>query len=150
MDPLSFTASLIAVVGLAGSIISACREYIAAVENAPKDLVKILIEVGSLKCVFEVLELQAEGEIVSKLLQEKNNPIEGCKQALGELEPLVTERAKLVKSGKSKKLSLQDLAWPLKESKVQGILKTIAMYKSTITIALDTETRYMFMYPRVN
>ena len=57
MDPLSLTAGVIAIIQLADRIISVCRDYVTTVKDAPNDLRTIFIEVGSVKCVFELLEL---------------------------------------------------------------------------------------------
>jgi hypothetical protein len=67
MDPLSAASSVIAVVQIADRIIDLCRAYITGVKDAPAELRAILIEVGSVKCVLEVIELldtSGEAEIV--------------------------------------------------------------------------------------
>lgn len=51
MDPLSITASVIAVIGLADRIISFCQGYIAKMKDAPSDLRAIMVKVNSLKSV---------------------------------------------------------------------------------------------------
>ena len=56
MDPLSITASVITVIQIAGTISSICKDYITTVKDAPKDLRRVAIEVGSIKSVLEVLE----------------------------------------------------------------------------------------------
>lgn len=56
MDPVSLTASIIAMIQIAGSTISICKEYITTVKDAPRDLRSIMIEVGNVKSILEVLE----------------------------------------------------------------------------------------------
>lgn len=56
MDPLSITASVIAVIGLAGKIISLCQGYVNTMKGAPSDLRTIMVETGSLKSVVRSLE----------------------------------------------------------------------------------------------
>jgi hypothetical protein len=62
MDLLSITASVIAITQIADKIVSVCKGYINTVKDAPKDLRSIVIEVGSLKCVLEVLQLWLSGQ----------------------------------------------------------------------------------------
>jgi hypothetical protein len=59
MDPLSITAGVIAIIQIADSITSLCESYLTTVKDAPKDLRNILIEVESVKCVLEVVEILA-------------------------------------------------------------------------------------------
>jgi len=59
MDPLSAVASVIAVLQISKRIVSIRKEYVAVVKDVPSDLRKILIEVGSVKSAFEVVEILA-------------------------------------------------------------------------------------------
>ena len=54
-DPLSITASLIAVAQISGSIISLCYDYRRGIQDAHKDVVRILREVQFLRNVIEQL-----------------------------------------------------------------------------------------------
>jgi hypothetical protein len=97
MDPLSVTASMIAIIGLAENIISRCKAYVSAVKDAPNDLCNILIEVGSVKCTMETLEMRRK---ISPILQDIGNadgPLEGCDRALKailKLFPTESDRAR--------------------------------------------------------
>jgi hypothetical protein len=66
MDVLGTT---IAIVQITDRTIDICKSYIKGVRDAPADLRHILIEVGSLKCVLEVLELSASS---SGLIYQEN------------------------------------------------------------------------------
>ena len=117
MDPLSAAASVIAVVQIADRIVALCKAYITGVNDAPMELRAILIEVGSVKCVLEVLELldpaQKLGEGV-ELLRKLQMPIEGCREALKSLEELFPPQSTSLVNGKRQRiaLSLMTLAWP--------------------------------------
>ncbi|KAF2218172.1 hypothetical protein BDZ85DRAFT_208628, partial [Elsinoe ampelina] len=52
-DPLSITASLIAVVQISGTIISFCYEYSQGIKDAPRDVKRILQEVRSTRDTSE-------------------------------------------------------------------------------------------------
>jgi hypothetical protein len=56
MDPLSITGSIIACISIADRVISVFKDYITTVKDAPNDLRTIAIEIGSIKCVLEMLE----------------------------------------------------------------------------------------------
>jgi hypothetical protein len=147
MDPLSITSGAIAIIQIASSVISLCKDYISSVADAPKDLRTILIEVGSIKCVLETLELLISRgcddgiSIILQKLQSPDGALEGCKQALTALHQLFPA-AQRCTDGKRRKvvLSLASLAWPLKESKARKLLEDIGRHKATISLALVTET----------
>jgi hypothetical protein len=149
MDPLSAAASVIAVVQIADRIIDLCRAYITGVKDAPAELRAILIEVGSVKCVLEVIELldtSGEAEIAFqgvKTLEKLQGPLEGCKEALNALEGLFPPQSESAATGKRKRkrlaLSLTTLAWPFKREKALKFLEEIGRHKSTIALGLTTE-----------
>ena len=148
MDPLSLTASVIAIIQLADRIISVCKEYVTTVKDAPNDLRVIIIEAGSVKCVLELLELlipRGDNDNISVILEKlrtSHGPIEGCKQALTALDSLFPVEVECLARGKRRKIlrSLKDLAWPFKEGKARRLLGDIGRHKATISLALTTET----------
>jgi hypothetical protein len=147
MDPFSITSGVIAIIQIASAVISICKDYITTVTDAPKDLRTILIEVGSIKCVLETLELLVSKDdgatsIILQNLQTSDGPLEGCKQALMALNQLLPAAAECPTDGKRRKLllSLTNLAWPLKESKARKLLEDIGRHKTTISLALTIET----------
>lgn len=144
MDPLSVTASILTIIGLADKIISACKGYISAVREAPNDLSSILIEVGSVKCVLEVLEMRSDNILIGNKLRGPDGPFEGTKQALLAFERLLPVTVDGYLDGKRRKLSTSyaTLAWPFKEGKAQKLLGDIARHKATISLALTTHTAY--------
>ena len=148
MDPLSAAASVIAVVQIADRIIDMCKAYIMGVKDAPADLRAILIEVGSVKCVLEVIELlDTSGGAQSmvhgvEILEKLRGPLVGCKEALNSLENLFPPQSAGPVKGKRKRLSLSlaTLAWPFKSHKALKLLEEIGRHKSTIALGLTTET----------
>ena len=59
MDPLSTAASIVSVIQLSGTVLSACYRYAALLENAPQDIQWVINEVGSLKVILEELKALA-------------------------------------------------------------------------------------------
>lgn len=155
MEPLSITASVIAVIGLAEKIISLCQVYVATVKDAPSDLRTIMVEAGSLKSVLTNLELflstWGTGNMLSivKSLEGPEGPLEASRKALAALRKLfpsaanhIATRAKL----KATTISYAKLAWPFKEEKARKILHDIARYKASISLALTTDTAYVINF----
>jgi hypothetical protein len=148
MDPLSITASVLAIIEVADKIISVCKSYISTVRDAPIDLRTILIEVGGVKCVLEALEvlLHAEDRDMNSTILQKlgddGSALEGCNQALKALETLFPAQVEQSTQGKRRKMtaSLQNLAWPFKEGKARKLLEDIQRHKTTISLMLTTET----------
>jgi hypothetical protein len=142
MDLLSATGNITT------AVISNCEHYVRAYKDAPKDLRKILIEIGGLKCVLEVLQMSAAHSgpgTHSAVLDVLNGP-QGClselQSCLKELQNLVRAPRATNKHGKRVKLatSLTDLAWPLKQTKSLKLLEHISNLKGTISLALTAET----------
>ena len=59
-DPLSATASIMAVIQISGAVLLACYQYIGAVHDAPADIHRVISEVGSLKVVLIDLKTMAK------------------------------------------------------------------------------------------
>jgi len=143
MDPLSITASTIAIIQIADKIISVCKDYIRTVKDAPSDLRTILIEVGSVKCVIEVLQLLVSEETdgssdILKKLKRDDGPVAGCKEALTVLENQLPKPQEYSRGAKRRKIDA--LAWPFKEPRARKALEDIGRHKATISLALTTET----------
>jgi hypothetical protein len=144
MDPFSAARSAIAIVQIADRIIALCKAYITGAYDAPADLRAILIEVGSLKCVLEVIELLAPshgGDDGVDILERLAGPLEGCKEALGSLESLFPPQSQSQNKGNRKRLALSivSLAWPFKKEKALKLLEELGRHKSTIALGLTTE-----------
>lgn len=142
-------ASLIAVIQVADRIIGICKSYISSVHDAPSDLRAILIEISAAKAVYENLKFLdscgSPGSLLSNSLSGADGPIEGCLRSVNELAGLFpTDDVRVKGQGQSKrrkiKSTLVSLAWPLKETKARKLLEDILRYKSTITLALMTDT----------
>jgi hypothetical protein len=147
MDPLSAVANVFAVIQIADRIVALCKAYITGVNDAPFDLRTILIEVGSLKCVLEVVKLldgsceaESTGNSVA-ILEKLRGPLDGCKEAMKSLEALFPSQTESPVSGKRQRLalSLASLAWPFKRDKAFKLLEEIGRHKSTISLGLTTE-----------
>jgi hypothetical protein len=142
MDPLSITASLIAILQISGTVISALYEYCKGVKYASKDAAKIIEELNSLRGVLEYLLSAAEKEELvteglSRLstfqqLAKPNGELERCKA------DLVALNAELQPESGWKALR-QALVWPLKETDVKNTLDILQGYRSALRFALSAD-----------
>ena len=148
-EVIAVGASVIAIIQVTDRIIALCKFYIETVRDAPSALRVILIETSTLKTIFENLNfLTACNSGVSKTvstLSGEYGPIEGCRRSITELEKLFPsdciQTTGQARSKKRKvKATLVALAWPMKENKARKLLDEIVRYKTTITLALTTES----------
>ncbi|KAF5600091.1 ankyrin repeat [Fusarium pseudoanthophilum] len=135
-DPLSIGASVLAFIGLADRIIRTCKHYIEAIEDAPKDIQMILGEATSLKAIIDSIGESSATSLVPNL-HEQNGPIKSCYSCLASLEALLPPTMGQSQTGKRRKLTLVDLAWPLKQSKVRKLLAEISHHKATLLLAMS-------------
>ena len=149
-EVLAIGASVIAIIQITDRIVGLCKFYIETVNDAPSDLRLIFLETSALKTIFENLDfLTACDSGVSKIvsgLASVDGPIEGCLKSVTQLEKLFpsnwTQNTGQSQSKKRKvKATLAALAWPLKEGKARKLLDEISRYKTTVTLALTTESR---------
>jgi hypothetical protein len=102
-----------------------------------------------LKSIFKTLNFltSCNGGVSINMntLASEDGPIAGCLQSITSLSKLLPqENAEAMGQGRSKKLKLQltlmELAWPLKETRARKLLHEIQSYKTTINLALTTES----------
>ena len=145
MDPLSITASIIAVIEFARHIGSACKSHIEGVKDYPKDLRTVYVEIQTLAIVFESLRFldQDDSEDAGILahLEGPDGPVEGCRAATEALNSLFSPPASIssLASGSKRgklQLCLDNLAWPLKVEKARRLMEDINRHKSTINVAI--------------
>ncbi|KAL8791173.1 MAG: hypothetical protein Q9195_006012 [Heterodermia aff. obscurata] len=148
-EVLAVGASVIAIIQVADRIIGTCKSYISSVRDAPSDLRTILLEISALKTVVENIKFlnscDSHGSPILDRLCGADGPIEGCLLSVNELAGLFPpDHAHMSEQSQSKrtkiKSTLVSLAWPLKETKARKLLDDILRYKSTITLALTTDT----------
>ena len=148
-EVLGIGASVIAIIQITDRIVGLCKHYITTVKDAPSDLRFILLETSALKNIFENLDFLTGcdcgvSNIVSGLAG-VDGPIEGCLKSVTQLEKLFpSDRMQDARKNRSKKqkvkATLAALAWPLKETKARKLLDEISRYKTTITLAITTES----------
>lgn len=140
MDPLSVTASIIAVIQLTGSVVSAVYSYRTGVKNAPEDAAKVIQDLTGLSQVLENLLQVIERESSTKAsrleslesLTKPDGPLQSCQNTLEHL------KAKLQPKEGWRAIK-QSLTWPLKKDEIKSTLDDIATAKKTIGLAVSVD-----------
>lgn len=140
MDPLSITASIIAVIQLTGTVVSAVYGYRKDVKNAPEDAARIIQDLIGLSQILEKLLQMIEQEKSARAtrlssvegLFKPDGPLESCQETLQRLD------AKLQPEDGWRGVK-QSLTWPLKKDYIRKALDDVATAKATIALALTVD-----------
>ncbi|KAF2111651.1 hypothetical protein BDV96DRAFT_581488 [Lophiotrema nucula] len=148
---LAIAASVVAVIQIADRVVGVCKYYLGHVKDAPADLRAVLVEISSVKSLFENLQFlskckQGYSKAVSSL-DGPDGPVERCRVAVKALEDLFpSDLIQQTNSNrwrrKKVKATLAALAWPLREKKAKTLLAEIGRYKSAISLALVTDSAH--------
>lgn len=148
MDPLSLTASIIAVIQTTLVIVDTCYQYKSTVSNSSKEVTRIIQQLNSLRSVLERLIeiLDNESPDSTRLstvasLARKDGPLEGCVRGLEELKVRLQPKTGWAKTKVA-------LVWPLKEKEERKVLSDLNDMKTTLHFALETDhTLVAFIIP---
>jgi hypothetical protein len=136
MDGLSVAASIIAVVQIAGSVIT----YLSAVKNAPKECRKLLIEVSNSITLLLKLKDLSESSPTDPWSAEvqafavKDGPLDQYKLVL---ENLIAK----VKPQTGVRKAVNVLLWSFLKEEVTSILVRMESLKTLMSIALEMDQR---------
>ncbi len=129
MDPLSISATIVALVQLTGTVI----EYLHGVKGASKDRQNILSELSSISGMLFVLQDHADQQgdswsLTLKSLNCSGGPPVQLRTSLEILIPKLAPVKGLKKVGKA-------FAWPFQNEEIKEILSTIERQKAVLTLA---------------
>ena len=147
-EALALASSVVAIIQIADRVISLCKWYIETARDAPADIRAILIETSTTKSILETLHfLDSCDDGLSATLSSlvgDGGPVEGCRRAIEGLEGLFPSDGVPVDGNRSKTQkidhALKVLAWPFKEKKAKKLLEELIRYKTTINLAVSTES----------
>lgn len=145
-EAAGLVASIIAIIQIADRIVGVTKHYIETVQDAPRDLHRIRTELSTLKAVFESLQfvhsLDPATSFTLRALDGPAGAVEICKNIVIELEKLLHPSSSTIPHNKRQKIkgTWEALAWPFKESKVGKLLEDLSRIKTTISLALSSET----------
>ncbi|KAI9697117.1 MAG: hypothetical protein M1820_007932 [Bogoriella megaspora] len=155
MDPLSVSASIIAVLQAAGAVLAICYDFRAIVTKSPWTLTRLIEETRALRDVLEMLESTASanpegssdnGSSTQKCLEFLCEPQKGilasCLEELKALETKLDPFAKQPAASKGRRKALfQALGWQLKSGDAKTSLKRIERYKNALCLALTVDQK---------
>jgi hypothetical protein len=135
MDPLSATASIIAVLQLSSKVIG----YLNDVKDASKDRAKCAIEAANTNSLLTALRFRLEeGDsntpwyTAVRALAVENGPLDQFKQALEQLQSNMTGGGKMRKAGDA-------LVWKFKKEEIASILGRVERLKTLVEVALQMD-----------
>ena len=135
MDPLSVTASIIAILQLTSKVI----EYLNDVKDAPKDRAQCAIEASNLYNLLTTLRYRLEEgtsnepwHAAVRALSVKNGPLDQYKLTLEQLQAKITGEGGIRKVG-------HFLLWKFVKEEVMEILARIERLKTLVQIALEMD-----------
>jgi hypothetical protein len=139
MDPLSITASVIAVFQLTGVVIG----YLHDVKDAPKECRNCIKEVLNLQSLLSSLQFRLDDATSNdpwytavQALNDENGPLEQYKQALEQLRAKVTIQDGLQKIKRR-------VVWNFSKAEVKHIFERMERLKSLVSIALEQDHLYV-------
>jgi hypothetical protein len=137
VDPLSISASIIALLELTGTVIN----YISDTKGVTDEWKRIVDETRNVHYLLFLLRDRAEcpeqdsWTETMKSLNMSNGPLEQFKVALGRLASTTKPQGTAKKIGKA-------LMWSFKKEEVKDILSTIERLKSLFMLALENDNMY--------
>jgi hypothetical protein len=138
MDPLSVTASVIAVLQLTGEVF----KYLHDVKDAPKECQQCAIEASNLLSLLTNLRYRLEQHdddpwyTAVRALNVENGPLDQYKQALEQLQSRVETQDGLQKIKKR-------LLWKFSKAELANILARMERLKSLVDISLEMDHLYV-------
>jgi hypothetical protein len=160
MDPLSMTASIIAVLQAASSVLSVCYDYRAAVKSTPWGLAKATEEIRDLRNVLESLETLSKRVEARKqhdaekslstfrlICSKDKGPLNACLLELNRLQKKLGSPKWVNELGRKRRALIQAIGWQIKDREIQESLEILDRYKSSLNLALtagETYVRHQF------
>jgi hypothetical protein len=138
-DPLSITASIIAVVQLTAKLTELCRYYRRGVKSASADFAKLEKEAISIEAILNTVKDQLEKRddqgrpLYPTLAQGGVEDLDECRVAL----------ERMVKKLGDSKRSLRKLYWPLSNGprELEEIIEVMTRKKQDLSLRLDIDNR---------
>ncbi|RPB18652.1 hypothetical protein L211DRAFT_901709 [Terfezia boudieri ATCC MYA-4762] len=141
MDGLSVAASVIAVVQIAGQVMSLCVNYYSIAKNAQSDIKYLLDNIVALISLFQHIEALSKGPGAAKLVASKEL-IEGValelKQEFQKLKKILEPEER---QGFFQYFSRR-LTWPLKREDVDKVFQLLERHKTTLILAMNSDQMY--------
>ena len=151
MEPLSVTASVIAVLQAAEAVISVCCNYRSAAVGSSWEVPRILEGTRNLRNVLRILEEIADKAetgakgghsdlpALAQLCDPGTGSLVQCLETLLSLEKRLTPPSWSGPEGSRRSNMVQALSWPLKKAETEKTLEKIEGFKSTLNLAVSLD-----------
>ena len=149
-EVIAVGASVIAIIQITDRIIGLCKFYGETLNDVPRDLRIISVEITALKGVVQILQhpgdLDGSNEKPNTEFEGLAGLLQRCHQTVAQLERVFpSEHAKAVAgpaNSKKRKLNAvkETLAWSFKAGKAQKLLDEMMRYKSSISLGLTAHS----------
>ena len=145
MDPLSVSASIVSLVGVARTVARLVSKYITTAKGAEKRIANLSLEITNLYGVLNSLELVASGfesEGFKLSMNERSMQIEHIHACYSTLDAIRSILSKEDPSTADSRLdsTLRRLHWPLSESKTKALVDDVGRHRQTLALALSADT----------
>jgi hypothetical protein len=139
-DPLSTTASIIAIIQLSSAVV----EYINGVRGATKERKRLRDEVRACEFILQQLKDDADDAEEGEAWSETIKALEGTDAPLGRLRvALNVVKAKLEHHIRLE--ALTSLKWPFNEKEIDKIISAIEREKALLQLALTNDCRCVLL-----
>lgn len=155
MEPLSVTASVVAVLQAAEAVISVCCNYRSAAVGSSWEVPRLLEGTRDLRNVLRTLEGIADKAetgakagnsdlpALAQLCHPKTGSLVQCLETLSSLERRLTPPSWSGPKGSKRSNLMQALSWPLKKAETERTLERIEYFKSTFNLAVSMDQTYV-------
>ncbi|KAI4161904.1 MAG: hypothetical protein LQ342_004470 [Letrouitia transgressa] len=137
-DPLSISASIVALVGLADEVFSRTYKYVKAVKSASKDILTLSSEIRALYGILSSLRLvvdQLEGDWTTRAYH-----LHSCHETLDQMNGILARDDITALQGQGLETVKRKLRWPFTKSEVKELLSKIEQHKITLGLALSVDS----------
>ncbi|KAL8670775.1 MAG: hypothetical protein Q9168_004697 [Polycauliona sp. 1 TL-2023] len=157
MEPLSVTASVIAVLQAAEAVISVCCNYRSASAGSSWEVPRVLEGTRDLRNVLRTLEDIADKAetgakggksnlpALAKLCDPTTGSLVQCLETLSSLEKRLTPPSWFGPDGSKRSNLVQALSWPLKKAETERTLEKLEGFKSTLNLAVSLDQTSIVM-----
>lgn len=138
-DPLSITASIIAVIQLSSAVVG----YVIGVGGATKERKRLRDEVRACGFILQQLKDNVDDTEEGKTWSETIKALQGPDAPLGRLWVALSIVKVTLEPKKGLEKALASLKWPFDEKEVAEIIGSIEREKSLLELALTNDCRYV-------
>lgn len=155
MEPLSVTASVIAVLQAAETVMAICCNYRSASVGASWEVTRICDETRNLRHVLRTLEGIADKAetgaktetphlpALAQLCDPETGSLVQCLDTLSSLEKQLRPPSWSGPHGSKRSNLVHALSWPLKKAETERILKKLEYFKSILNLAVYLDQTYV-------